>query len=235
MDTTNWTFLTHGEALDAVALDFQEYGLQPRLFQELARLLGCKENIAPGETEPMENLPFLLLHLLETLDLSPPQKTQIFTRIFETRVRVTADGIWIRDQMDEFHCAMCGECCRNLFYETDCTREDLRLWEETGRTDILERVMVTQTRQGKTEYRIWMDPSSGTISDQCPWLDWDKKQNMARCAIQDVKPDICRQYPFTRKHACMTDCRGDFYPAAGKNSLKEMDENQFRSARISRV
>ena len=41
-----------------------------------------------------------------------------------------------------FKCKQCGNCCLNLrdAFETCATEEDMRLWEEKGREDILEWV-----------------------------------------------------------------------------------------------
>jgi len=81
-----------------------------------------------------------------------------------------------------FKCKQCGNCCLKLrdAFETCATEEDIRLWEEKGREDILE----------------WVDPI------KLP------RQNKYICRINDVKPVHCREYPRSRKHGEKTGCKG---------------------------
>jgi hypothetical protein len=77
----NWTFLTQTQALDAIALDFTEYGPQPDLFTSIAPLvLGNRCNVIhQGKHAGVwilqgkefvrvaeKDLGFYLIHVLET-------------------------------------------------------------------------------------------------------------------------------------------------------------------------
>lgn len=222
LDIEKWIFLTRQEALDAIAIDFRQYGPQPGLFRLLGPLmLGSRfETIAPDGTARIRSgrqyrqvapaqMDFYFLHLLETEPVSLPVLADICSLVFRTRTRAAESGIRIENQMDRFVCRQCGACCQRLGYEDDCFEEDVRRWEFLGRTDIL--AWVARDEAPGRPYRIWIDPVTGRAADGCPWLKRSGSRSV--CAIQDVKPEVCRQYPLTRKHAAMTGCRGEFLPA----------------------
>ena len=127
-------------------------------------------------------------------------------------------GIWIENDMAGFVCLQCGNCCQRLDYADECTEEDYHRWQNLGCNNILDRVMVLYRKDNKKEYKIWMEPDTQTFHKTCPWLEKIPHQNNYRCLIQDVKPEICRDYPFTRKHAIMTGCNGEFKITA-KNGI----------------
>ncbi len=120
------------------------------------------------------------------------------------------DGIWIDTEMRLFHCLQCGDCCQKLLYHNDCTEEDYRRWETLGRTDIMDRVMRITSGGKVTGYRIWVEPGTDLLYPECPWMIEAGSKNRYECRIQDVKPEICTHYPYTRKHAIMTGCKGEF-------------------------
>lgn len=104
-----------------------------------------------------------------------------------------------------FSCTQCGHCCLNLdAYQACATKEDVLMWEEHGRDDILE--WVEEIMPGV--YDIWISPRTGDDVNRCPWLRKLPKQEKYICRIQDVKPDICRNYPHTLKHGEETGCKG---------------------------
>jgi Fe-S-cluster containining protein len=78
------------------------------------------------------------------------------------------------------------------------------LWEERNRYDILQ--WVDEVLPGV--YDIWIDPRTGDDVGSCPWLQQSPQQGRYVCRIQDVKPESCRKYPFTKDHAGKTGCRG---------------------------
>jgi Fe-S-cluster containining protein len=41
---------------------------------------------------------------------------------------------------------------------------------------------------------IWLDPETGGLEERCPFLT-ATGPTTTLCAIHDVKPDICRDYP----------------------------------------
>ena len=142
--------------------------------------------------------------------------------VFQTRTQVGQSleggdpGIWIEHHMAGFVCCRCGNCCTGLGYDNDCTREDFLVWKAHDRQDILERVMTVAKPGQDPEYRIWMDPATGEISPACPWLMPNQDGQGFVCHIQEFKPEVCRQYPFTRKHARMTGCPGSFTAVSPK-------------------
>lgn len=156
-------------------------------------------------------------YLCEELKKSdPPLRTlaEICGCVFQEKARVRegvlgqSDGITLETGAEKFKCRQCGKCCRVLDYKKGLTDEDYRLWQRSGRTDILERVKVIRDKSEIVGYAIWMDPLTGLIVDGCPWLSKDSEHNRYVCLIHDVRPRICRQYPGTRKHARMTGCPG---------------------------
>jgi Fe-S-cluster containining protein len=109
-----------------------------------------------------------------------------------------------------FQCKQCGNCCLNLSdaFQTSVTDEDIRRWEEKGRYDILEWVSAIVLGDGQFVYDIWINPRTGEDVARCPWLRKLPNQNKYICRIHDVKPEHCRKYPKSRKHAEETGCVG---------------------------
>lgn len=83
-------------------------------------------------------------------------------------------------------CLKCGRCCESFGGHLSASRADLARWREAGRDDILAWV-------GASGW-LWVDPSTGRLTDACPYLEVEGP-DQATCAIQDLKPDICRDYP----------------------------------------
>ena len=57
-------------------------------------------------------------------------------------------------------------------------------------------------------YDIWISPRTGDDVSRCPWLRKVPGSDKYTCRIHDVKPDRCRQYPLSRRHAEETGCKG---------------------------
>lgn len=229
------TFLTRAQLVDAVALDFEQYGAQPELLHEMASLI-LGEDFKKGqqgqrcqaarvrrgkafEFEAVDNdaLWFYLIHALETFDLDALSMARTAARVFETRAFPGEldgeSGVWIDSQMSGFECRQCGHCCRNL--DSACAQEDILLWQCLGRQDILAWVRKQDSSPGNRQYRVWVDPSTGQTVDTCPFLGEIPGESQCYCMIQKVKPLACKEYPFTRKHAGMTGCPG-FEPVHAK-------------------
>ncbi len=83
-------------------------------------------------------------------------------------------------------CLQCGQCCEAFGGHLPASRADLERWRRLGREDLLARV-------SPAGY-LWIDPSTGHIETACPHLRRSGPQR-ATCAINDVKPDTCRDYP----------------------------------------
>lgn len=237
MDGKERIFLSMEEAIFAIRSDFRQYPPQTALFMDLCPLiLGPETRVvndsrynglwisAPGRRHisRMRKItpPDLGRLLVDTLAKSPPPAevmAEICRRTFLTRADPAVNGsgekagLWIYPGREEFECRQCGRCCRDLDYRHELSPADYQAWQALGRDDILERV-ATITRGGRiVSYAMWVEPGTRRFSEVCPWLaPADPKNTAGRwiCRIHDVKPEICRQYPGTRKHARMTGCIG---------------------------
>ena len=83
-------------------------------------------------------------------------------------------------------CLCCGRCCESFGGHLQASSSDLERWRRLGREDLLARVSSIGW--------LWIDPRTGKLEDDCPFLERTGPET-ALCAIQDVKPDICRDYP----------------------------------------
>jgi Fe-S-cluster containining protein len=108
-----------------------------------------------------------------------------------------------------FHCRQCGHCCMNLSdaFATCATEADVRRWAAAGREDILARVEPIVLGEARV-YDIWVNPKTGEDVSRCPWLRKVRSAELYVCRIHDLKPDHCRRYPRSRKHAAETGCPG---------------------------
>lgn len=110
--------------------------------------------------------------------------------------RISAEG---------FSCKQCGNCCLNLDgYYTCATKNDIRMWEENGRNDILRWV----DKVGDGIYDIWINPRTGDDVSRCPWLRKLPQHEKYICRIHDMKPEVCKDYPISKNHAEVTGCKG---------------------------
>jgi len=82
------------------------------------------------------------------------------------------------------------------------------MWEREGRFDILEWVDPIHISEDHYIYDIWINPKTGADVSRCPWLRKFPKQDKYICRIHDVKPEHCRKYPSSMKHAEETGCKG---------------------------
>jgi Fe-S-cluster containining protein len=117
-------------------------------------------------------------------------------------------GVRIETGMHLFTCRQCGQCCRFLDYRNEVGPADVARWRTMGRSDILRWVGVYRRNDAQPVYRIWVDPATGQPAAFCPFLKSNASGNRWVCGIHEVKPEICRQYPTSRKHARMTGCHG---------------------------
>ncbi len=104
-----------------------------------------------------------------------------------------------------FECKQCGNCCLNLIdaYGTSVSDEDIDMWKREERFDILEWVI---TFGGMNE--IWISPKTGEYVNRCPWLRKLPKQNKYICRIHETKPEHCRNFPKSKRHALDNGCKG---------------------------
>ncbi len=224
-------FLSSKEVISAIAADFDQYGPQPSVFKAVIPLLAApgifwRQLPRPGLwTKDDSGLPVLHTPLSDTgtyfisrLGEQPwPLDTLslVCRMVFQVRSWPGKDadgtsGVWIENDMAQFTCLQCGQCCRDMEYENDVTQADFDLWQALGRQDILDHVMVIPLMDGTAQYRIWVEPGTDRLLPSCPWLEKNRSSNRYDCLIQDIKPAICREYPYTRKHARKTGCPGHF-------------------------
>ncbi|MBI5101509.1 MAG: hypothetical protein HZB33_06715 [Nitrospirae bacterium] len=59
-----------------------------------------------------------------------------------------------------FSCKQCGNCCLNLSdaYATRVGEAEIKLWEEKGRSNILDRIAYLPLGEGAFVYDIWFSP-----------------------------------------------------------------------------
>jgi Fe-S-cluster containining protein len=111
----------------------------------------------------------------------------------------------------ERSCLCCGRCCEAFGGHLHASRADLDRWTRAGREDLLRRVSAIGW--------IWIDPEKGTLEERCPFLE-RTGPDAATCAIHDVKPDICRDYPtLAHQHRCL---RGVFLGAVAGLPLGDL-------------
>jgi len=112
-------------------------------------------------------------------------------------------------QSNNFECTGCGNCCINFeAYFSTVPESDVEMWKNAKREDILKWVSAIEIGDNEYIFDIWIDPKNGGDVDVCPWLRQDPKTKRYFCKIHDVKPKICRDYPFDMEHAKETGCKG---------------------------
>lgn len=113
-------------------------------------------------------------------------------------------------QPRRFDCRCCGHCCLTLVdaYNGCVSDADLQRWREQGRSDLLAWVRTLDLGPGNQLHLAWIDPATGEDVERCPWLLDRLDRQGYLCAIEDTKPDHCRDYPEHREHSAATGCGG---------------------------
>jgi len=222
--------MTRAEVLAAIRADFDQYGPQTTLFLALFPLVFGGRAVISGTSRDKRlwiskrggkmvaispcDLGLRICRELERTQPPLDVLAAVGRRVFRTVVqpgecdRSKQPGLWLYTGMEGFSCRQCGHCCRNLDYYDQLTEADCRRWQALGRTDILEKVRRIKQRDGSFVYRMWQRPGCAETGSACPWLYKIPSQNRWECQIHEVRPDICRQYPGSVKHAEMTGCPG---------------------------
>ncbi len=114
-------------------------------------------------------------------------------------------GLLVETEMEKFKCVQCGHCCLDLSdaYQTSVPETDIKRWKREQRFDILEWV---GPFEGMDE--IWISPKTGEYVNRCPWLRKLPKQNKYICRIHETKPEKCRDFPKSKRHALDNGCKG---------------------------
>lgn len=232
MPNREMRFFTIDEALDAICGAFVQYAAQfnllsviwPMVFGDGAYVLRDAHNRSiwakmSSNTKLVrsseKDLKKRIADQLKRLPPNPKQLARICSRVFGVHATAgsglqpgTLPGIWIDTDMADFVCTQCGHCCRMLDYRDGCSVVDYQRWRNLGRTDIIDWVGTIRQNGQVVACRIWVTPGTNVFAETCPWLNRSPDPNRYVCAIHDVRPTICRQYPGSRKHARMTGCRG---------------------------
>jgi Fe-S-cluster containining protein len=114
-------------------------------------------------------------------------------------------GLLVETEMEKFKCVQCGHCCLDLsgVYQTSVPEIDIKRWKRAQRFDILEWVAPFE---GMND--IWISPKTGEYVNRCPWLRKLPKQRKYICRIHETKPEHCRNFPKSKRHALDTGCKG---------------------------
>lgn len=84
------------------------------------------------------------------------------------------------------NCLQCGTCCEEFGWHLHASERDLQRWCEHGRQDLVD---------GTNELGwIWVHPVTKERLHRCPHIDRSDPEHV-RCAIHEIKPDMCRDYP----------------------------------------
>ncbi|WP_319409702.1 YkgJ family cysteine cluster protein [uncultured Desulfosarcina sp.] len=225
-------FLKIDEAVEAIRADFAQYDSQFNLLSVIwpmvfgdetyimrnagnptvwAKISGRTKLISSSE----DDLKQRIVDQLKRLPPDPQHLAGICAHVFGAPATAGSGpepdllpGIWVDTDMADFVCTQCGRCCRTLNYHDGCSLRDYQRWLDLGRTDILDWVGIIKQDGQVTACRIWVLPGTNDFAETCPWLTMSPDPNRYVCAIHDVRPTICRQYPGSRKHARMTGCGG---------------------------
>lgn len=234
MDSQDRIFLSRKDVLAAIRADFRQYAPQTSLFLELFPIVFQDRAVVSGTARdgnlwmaegrgkmlpvrPREMGRRICRELERT---GPPLEVlaAVCRRVFRTKAepgvseRSNERGVWLYTGMEAFDCRRCGHCCRHLDYHDQLTEADVNRWQALGRSDILEKVRRVKRKDRTFAYRMWEKPGLGASLSPCPWLHKIPTRNRWECRIHDARPEVCRQYPGSRKHAEMTGCPG-FEPA----------------------
>ncbi|MBW2369293.1 MAG: YkgJ family cysteine cluster protein [Deltaproteobacteria bacterium] len=122
--------------------------------------------------------------------------------------KTSVPGLLIETEMEKFKCVQCGRCCLELpdAYQTSVSDYDVKRWKRENRSDILEWV---DSFMGLND--IWISPKTGEPVNRCPWLRKLPKKNKYICRIHETKPEHCRNFPKSKRHALENGCNG--FPA----------------------
>lgn len=224
-------FLTREDAVRAIRMDLQQYESQTGLLCELFPVVMGENALAVADQDPQrvwikqaargpmrpvtaDELADKLFSRMAAESDSLDRLAEFCAGVFQAPAapgfdRATrATGVWLETGMAGYVCRQCGRCCRTLDYHRECTADDYHRWQALGRDDILQWVRCIPGPDGTTAYRIWVAPGNEKPAPVCPFLRNENGAVRSFCSIHEVKPEICRQYPFTRKHALMTGCPG---------------------------
>ena len=154
----------------------------------------------------------LLEFFMDLLHAKPPEMiAELYSKVEWVNTNVSehpgtsVTGLLIETEMEKFDCIQCGHCCLELpdAYQASVPDSDVLRWERENRYDILERVDLFA---GLND--IWISPKSGEPVNRCPWLRKLPKKDKYICRIHETKPEHCRKFPKSKRHALENGCKG---------------------------
>ncbi|NJB67751.1 Fe-S-cluster containining protein [Desulfobaculum xiamenense] len=242
MDGKARLFLTREEAVEAIRIDFEQYAPQLGLFASLyplvadgAASVGQRDGVKgisitrtnggrdfiPGDEAGQRIWDALCRAKLDLAELA-----RVCGKVFWGPTEVGPEcpggerGIWLETGVERFRCRRCGTCCFTLDFRCECTQDDLARWKANGREDIMEWVGDVFVDGQWLRNRLWVRPGTHLPVEYCPWMV-QRPDGGYSCGIQDVKPDVCRDYPGSVKHGALTGC--NFF-ADEQRCYREMDK-----------
>jgi len=103
-------------------------------------------------------------------------------------------------------CQRCGRCCAELL-EAQASIEDIATWIAAKRFDILKWVdPIIGLSSEVIAFDIWIGPKTHDDVKKCPWLRKNRDSNLSECAIYDVRPAACREWPTNMAGAQQIGC-----------------------------
>jgi len=103
-----------------------------------------------------------------------------------------------------FKCRRCGRCCRESWEIVVDFEKDILRWLRERRFDILKHVVLSPKFILRPERYAhvpqWIIDSGhllfGKLEHRCPFLVEENEDGIAACAIHDVRPQVCRRFPY---------------------------------------
>ena len=157
----------------------------------------------------------LVEFLIDLLNSKPPETVaEVYSMVEWVNASIAkhpdtrVTGLLIETEMEKFECVQCGHCCLDLSdaYQASVPETDVLRWKSENRYDILEWV---DTFAGLND--IWISPKTGEPVNRCPWLRKVSKKDKYICRIHETKPEHCRNFPKSKRHALENGCKG--FPA----------------------
>lgn len=126
-------------------------------------------------------------------------------------------------------CNFCGKCCKHGEGSGlgSATTNDIKLWKRE-RPDILNYAPPPL-------YDLWVSPITGEETRRCPWLRKLPKKDKFICRIQQVKPEVCHNYPVNVQQMIEDGCEM-LEPQDDTKSLEELEAELkgLRNASVDR-
>lgn len=120
-------------------------------------------------------------------------------------------------------CNGCGKCCSyggkgNL---GPIEQSQIDIWSKT-KPELLQHTR----KETDGTYRVWINPATGDFYEQCPWLIAGDARYKYHCAIQDIKPKACTNYPMSVLQMLRDDC--EIWDESDKTNALSFEERELK-------